>query len=93
MNRYYVHRDVLIDLIANLFKEQRPDLIAPAADVINRCSTVLTQPIALAEVDRYYRSDRVIWSLFLAFRKLDRWLTRNLFRRRYEFILPGTIKR
>ncbi|MBK8702276.1 MAG: C69 family dipeptidase [Saprospiraceae bacterium] len=27
MNRYYRHRDVYIDLVANLYKEQRPDLI------------------------------------------------------------------
>ena len=93
MNRYYVHRDVLIDLIANLHKEQRPDLIAPVTDAVNQCSRGLTQPIAVAEVDRYYRSDRVIWSVFLAFRKLDRWLTQRFFRRRYEFILPGSIQR
>jgi len=93
MNRYYVHRDVLIDLIANLHKEQRPDLIAPVTELVNTCSNVLAHPIAVEEVDRYYRSDRVIWSLFLAFRKTDRWLTRRLFRRRYEFILPGPIKR
>jgi hypothetical protein len=93
MNRYYSHRDVVIDLIANLHKEQRPDLIAPVTATINQCSRVLDQPIDAAAVDRYYRSDRVIWTLFLAFRRMDRWLARNLFRRRYEFILPGPIKR
>ena len=92
MNRYYVHRQVLIDLTANLHKEQRPDLIAPVTAAINE-SAGLAQPIAVAEVERYYRSDRVIWTLFLAFRRLDRWLARHLFRRRYEFILPGPIKR
>ncbi len=93
MNRYYSHRDVVIDLIANLYKEQRPDLIAPVTATINACSAVLERPIKPETVDRYYRSDRVIWSLFLAFRRMDRWLSRNLFRRRYEFILPGPIKR
>jgi Family of unknown function (DUF6206) len=93
MNRYYSHRDVVIDLIANLYKEQRPDLIAPVTATINQCSAVLDRPIKPEAVDRYYRSDRVIWSLFLAFRRMDRWLSRNLFRRRYEFILPGPIKR
>ena len=93
MNRYYTHRDVVIDLIANLYKEQRPDLIAPVTATINQCSVALDRPIKPETVDRYYRSDRVIWSLFLAFRRMDRWLSRNLFRRRYEFILPGPIKR
>ena len=93
MNRYYSHRDVVIDLIANLYKEQRPDLIAPVTETVSQCSVVLDRPIKPEAVDRYYRSDRVIWSLFLAFRRMDRWLSRNLFRRRYEFILPGPIKR
>ena len=93
MNRYYSHRDVVIDLIANLYKEQRPDLIVPVTATVNACSAVLERPIKPETVDRYYRSDRVIWSLFLAFRRMDRWLCRNLFRRRYEFILPGSIKR
>ena len=92
MNRYNMHREVLIDLVANLHKEQRPDLIAPVTAAIN-ARAGLAQPIAVAEVERYYRSDRVIWTLFLAFRRLDRWLARHLFRRRYEFILPGPIKR
>jgi hypothetical protein len=46
-----------------------------------------------AEVTQYYRQDKLIWTLFLAFRRLDRWVTTKLFRRRYEFILPGKIKR
>ena len=44
-------------------------------------------------VEKYYKEDKLIWSLFLAFRKLDRWLKTVLFRKRYEFILPGKIKR
>jgi Family of unknown function (DUF6206) len=93
MNRYYSHRDVVVDLVANLYKEQRPDLIAPVVEAINRCSVVLDRPIQPEAVDRYYRSDRIIWTLFLAFRRMDRWMSRNLLRRRYEFILPGPIKR
>jgi len=93
MNRYYSHRAVLIDLIANLHKEQRPDLIAPVTAIVNQRSSFLEQPIEVSAVDRYYRSDRVIWALFLAFRRMDRWMARHLFHRRYEFILPGPIKR
>lgn len=93
MNRYYSHRDVVIDLIANLYKEQRPDLIDPVTATINQCSTMLERPIDPVAVDRYYRGDRVIWSLFLAFRRMDRWLSRTLLGRRYQFILPGPIKR
>jgi hypothetical protein len=35
MNRYYRHRDVYIDLVANLYKEQRPDLIPVFLEKIN----------------------------------------------------------
>jgi len=93
MNRYYSHRDVMVDLVANLCKEQRPDLIAPVTAVINQYASILEKPLTPEAVQRYYRGDRIIWSLFLAFRRIDRWLSRHLFRRRYEFILPGTIKR
>jgi hypothetical protein len=84
---------VVVDLIANLYKEQRPDLIVPVTETINHYSTFLDRPIPPEAVDRYYRSDRIIWTLFLAFRRMDRWLSRYLLRRRYEFILPGPIKR
>ena len=50
-------------------------------------------PLTTEEVAAYYREDRLIWSLFLAFRRLDRWMTIRLRRRRYEFILPGRIRR
>lgn len=93
MNRYYDYRQVLIDLIANLHKEQRPELIAAVTEAVNQAANRLERPITPGAVDRYYRTDRIIWTLFLAFRRMDRWLTRNLFHRRYEFILPGRIKR
>jgi len=44
-------------------------------------------------VEKYYREDKFIWTLFLALRRMDRWLTTTIFRKRYEFILPGKIKR
>ena len=45
------------------------------------------------DVEKYYREDKMIWQLFLAFRRVDRFLTTKLLRRRYEFILPGKIER
>jgi len=93
MNRYYDSRQVLIDLAANLIKEQRPDLIAPAVQLINAYLPAEEPHVTQAEVQRYYREDKFIWSIFLAFRKLDRTLTTYFTRKRYEFILPGKIKR
>lgn len=93
MNRYYDLRLVYMDLVANLYKEQRPDLIPDTISLINLHLPADIQPLTPEEVRKYYRSDRIIWSLFLAFRRFDRALTKKLFKQRYEFILPGKIKR
>jgi hypothetical protein len=93
MNRYYDQRMVYIDLAANLYKEQRPDLILNAIDIINQHLSDNQKPLKMEEVEKYYREDKLIWSLFLTFRRIDRWLTTKLLRKRYEFILPGKIKR
>jgi hypothetical protein len=93
MNRYYDPRQVYIDLAANLFKEQRPDLVPAAVEQINRLWSEHSDPLTIEAVDKYYREDKFIWALFLAFRRLDRWLKTRLLRQRYEFILPGKIKR
>ena len=93
MQRYYQPRQVYIDLAANLYKEQRPDLIGPLVEIINRYLIENEKPLSLKEIEKYYRGDKLIWALFLAFRRIDRWLTTRILRRRYEFILPGKIKR
>jgi hypothetical protein len=93
LTRYYDQRQVYMDLAANLYKEQRPDLIVPLVELINRYLPEGDEPLSLKEIDKYYREDKLIWSLFLAFRRIDRWLTTKIFRKRYEFILPGKIKR
>jgi len=93
MNRYYDHRQVLIDIAANFYKEQCSELIPGAVDIFNKNLLAGQNPLTTADVDKYYREDKMIWQLFLAFRRLDRFLTTKFLRRRYEFILPGKIER
>jgi len=93
MNRYYDRRLVYLDLIANLYKEQRQDLIPVAIKTINEYLKNDENPFNIIEIEKYYKEDKLIWTLFLAFRRFDRWLTTKILRRRYEFILPGKIKR
>lgn len=88
--RYYDHKKVVIDLVANLYKEQRPDLIPWFLDRVNPC---LKEEITKKQIDAYYREDKMIWTLFSAIRKIDRFIRVNLLGKRYEFILPGTVKR
>lgn len=93
LNRYYVQRQVFIDLAANLYKEQRSELIPTVIEIINRRLASDQEQLSADEVKKYYREDRLLWSLFLSFRRIDRWLTTRILRRRYEFILPGKIRR
>ncbi len=90
MNRYYDAHAVYVDLVANLYKEKHPELIPLCVQLINeRTGQGLTEK----EIADYYREDKFIWSLFLAMRRLDRWLHRHVWRRQYQFILPGRIER
>ncbi|UCD38547.1 MAG: hypothetical protein JSW54_03460 [Fidelibacterota bacterium] len=93
LNRYYDPRQVYIDLAANLYKEQRPDLVGLCTDIINQHRPAGIESVTEKDVRKYYREDKLIWTLFLAFRRLDRWIKTRLLRQRYEFILPGKIKR
>jgi hypothetical protein len=93
MSRYYVPRLVYTDLAANLHKEQRPDLVPDAVAVINQALPESENRLTVSEVGKYYKGDKRIWRVFLMFRKIDRWLQRNILRKRYEFILPGKINR
>lgn len=95
VTRYYDLRLVTIDLLANLYKEQKaalvPDLLALANDRFVGNGRY-TAPITLPEIQAYYREDAFMWRLYLGARRFDRWLHR-LFRRPYPYILPGHIKR
>ena len=96
--RYYDQRRVTIDLIANFYKEQRPELIP---DLIARANRFFAEeagyldiePIRDKDVRSYYREDAFIWVLYLNTRRLDRFIRTRLLRREYPYILPGKIKR
>ncbi|MDQ1331673.1 MAG: hypothetical protein QG578_1941 [Thermodesulfobacteriota bacterium] len=93
MNRYYDKRQVCIDLAANLFKEQKPEMVPFTVEVMNGMFFGKEKPLSAAEVEKYYAADRKIWALFLAFRRIDMFIKTKILLKRYEFILPGKIKR
>lgn len=98
LDRYYDFHLVVVDLIANLYKEQRPDLIRDFIDAANsffvhEASDLKINPITVGEVKSYYREDAFIWRLFLALRRLDRIISTYILNRPYPYILPGKIKR
>jgi hypothetical protein len=97
ITRYYDLHKVAVDIVANFYKEQRPELIPGLIETVNRFFAAETaagrfQPLTEAEVRSYYREDALTWQVYLAFRKLDRTLHR-LIGKNYPYILPGKIKR
>lgn len=93
MNRYYDLRLVYIDLVANLYKEQKEALIDQSLEIANQLLSDDFKAISRKEIDVYYKDDKFTWQLFLFFRKIDRWFTNKILRKKYQFILPGKIKR
>lgn len=93
LRRYYDFRRVTLDLVANFYKEQRPDLVPM---VVEKANETLEregfQPLTVKEVSDYYREDARIWRVYLSFRKVDRAL-HHLFGRPYPYILPESIRR
>lgn len=97
LTRYYDARKVSIDLIANFYKEQRPELIPELVTLANQfyAAQIKTgdfEPLTVKEIKAYYQEDALIWRLYLAFRKVDRALHRFL-GKHYPYILPGKTKR
>jgi hypothetical protein len=98
LDRYYDFHLVVVDLIANLYKEGRSDLVPLFIDTANGFfdhdgAPFATHPITEKEVKAYYREDALIWRLFLALRKLDRFISTHITRKPYPYILPGKIRR
>jgi hypothetical protein len=98
VDRYYDFRRVVVDLAANFYKEQRPELIPLVLRVANaffaqEAADLHIAPIADKEVAAYYREDALIWRLYLGMRKIDRFLRTRLLGGEYPYILPDKIKR
>ncbi len=98
MTRYYDPRQIIIDLIGNLYKEGKPDLIPGMVQAANEFITgeaehLNLEPILETEIQAYYREDAMIWTLYAAMRRLDRIIHRRVLRKTYPYILPGKVKR
>jgi hypothetical protein len=98
LDRYYDMRAVAIDLIANLYKEGHPQRIPVAIETANRffkqdAPDLEIAPLTQKEIDNYYQGDKFIWAFLLACRRLDRFIKTRLLKKKYNFILPGPVKR
>ncbi|MFX1480457.1 MAG: DUF6206 family protein [Promethearchaeota archaeon] len=98
VDRYYDWRLVAIDLIANFFKEQKPEIIPRLIKRMNQffreeAKEFNIGQITFEEVHKYYKNDKMIWVIFQNARRLDRFLKSKLFKKKYDFYLPDKIKR
>ena len=95
MDRFYNFRLTAVDLTANLYKEQKAELIPLWLEVINEENSELLEnrPVTEKEVEKFYKEDKFIWQLFLAVRRANRFVNTKMLGQRYEFTLPGKIKR
>lgn len=97
LKRYYDRRQVAVDMVANFYKEQRPELVPGLVETVNAffgeaIHTGQFEPLTVSEIRAYYREDAWIWRIYLAARKIDRGLQR-LLGRPYPYVLPGRTKR
>ena len=98
LDRYYNFRKVVVDLIANFFKEGRGDLIPKLVELANEffsAEAVVPDivPVDYEEMKKYYKEDASMWSLYLNLRKIHRFIRTKILRKYYDFILPAGIKR
>ncbi|MFX1379655.1 MAG: DUF6206 family protein [Promethearchaeota archaeon] len=98
IDRYYDWRLVIIDLVANFFKEQKSDLIPTLIKIVNtflkeEASMFNIEPLTYEEVEKYYKSDKFIWVLYQRMRLFDRFIKTKLLRKKYDYYLPGKIER
>jgi hypothetical protein len=90
LERYHQPRTVVLDLAANLIKEQLGDQIGV---VLAAAGDRLDPPITEREVRSDYRSDARTWALLQSVRRADRAWQRRVRRRSYPFLLPARIDR
>jgi len=93
LDRYFDFRLVVVDLLANLFKEKRSDAIPMLVDVANGFLAEFgIENVTYKEIEKYYKEDSFIWSLYLNLRKFHRFIAKT-FGMRYEYFLPEKIER
>lgn len=93
LQRYHDPRTVLLDLAANLHKEQLVPWVPGVVAAANRVLPPAHRPLEADEVARDYASDARQWELLLRLRRADRWWQQRVRRRDYPFLLPGPISR
>jgi hypothetical protein len=91
LDTYRDLRKVYFDLCGNLIKERLEPWLPAFVEQANR--HLGADPLSIADVQRYYRSDRRLWAALLRIRRLDRSWQHHVRRRPYPFLLPKDTER
>ncbi|RPI90654.1 MAG: hypothetical protein EHM32_11340 [Spirochaetales bacterium] len=97
-NEYFDLRLAILDMLGNFYKEQASARVAPCIEVVNgwldrQPEKDGIKPITLTEVKKYYGKDAALLELMFQVRRYTRFIRNRIFRGRYDYILPGHIKR
>jgi len=98
INGYYNWRVTTVDMIANFFKEQKPEIIPRLVTRINKffaqeAKEFDIKPITVKEVVKYYKFDKFVWVLLDNMRRIDRFIKNRIFKKKYIFYIPEKMKR
>jgi hypothetical protein len=83
--RWTTARGSLLDLAANLVKENLTGWLEPALAIIN---AHVDPPVTRAEAERVHAQDRRLWPVLFRLQRVNRWWQRRVRHRPYEFLLP-----
>lgn len=93
LDRYYLPREVITDLLASYITHGRPDLLPQLIPEANRFLAASAfgrdlKPYTEKEIRAYNREDVFIWKLFRSLKRFDRYLGERFFHKPYEQRLP-----
>jgi hypothetical protein len=97
-NEYFDLRLAILDILGNYYKEQASERISESIIIINRWLAKQPEgktikPITIGEVKKYYGKDAALLELMFQVRRCTRFVRNKIFRSRYDYILPGKVKR
>ncbi|MBN1534149.1 MAG: hypothetical protein JXA20_15870 [Spirochaetes bacterium] len=97
-NEYFDLRLAILDLLGNFYKEQAAARIPQCIEAVNAWLArhpegASVKPVTLGEVKKYYGKDAALLELMFRVRQYARFVRNRIFRGRYDYILPGRIKR
>jgi hypothetical protein len=85
VRRWLTPRGSLLDLLANLYKENLDEWVTAALGTVNG---FVTPALTVSEARRTHVQDRRLWPLLLRLEKTERWWRTAVRHQPYEFLLP-----